>query len=309
MSSPAPLLRLALVAAACALAAPAPARAQDGRALTEAGTAVDQVQNQLKTAEDNLRIVETQWTQRPEPSDEEMLLRRFSDGEIQYLLGDAPGAAVLFYDVVSDPRFQRSPRIQDALYYLADSLYQMGNLLGARVYLKQLLALRGPRHAEALTRFLDVASRTNELEGIERYIDEMRGEDGRLTPELSYVYGKWLFRRKDLAAEDRMRRLEALFSAIADNPEAPYRLQSAYYLGVAYVQQKALDRAVAQFEKLLQLPANGPKEVKIKELGNLSWGGCTTRPAATTTRWTATRRSRGRARTSPTRSTRSPGAR
>jgi len=69
-----------------------------------------------------------------------------------------------------------------------------------------------------------------------------------------------------------MQRLEQTFSAIADNPEAPYRLQSSYYLGVAYTQAKSLDRAVAQFEKLLALPARGGKEVKIKELANLSLG-------------------------------------
>ncbi|HYV47042.1 MAG TPA: tetratricopeptide repeat protein [Myxococcaceae bacterium] len=258
----------ALMAAAVALIAPAAARAQ----VTEASVAVDQVQGQLKAAEDNLRIVETQWTMHPEPSDEETLLRRFSDGEIQYLLGDTLGASVLFYDVVSDPKFQSSPRMPDALFYLADSLYQSGNLLGARVYLKQLLAMQSAHHAEALSRFLDVAGRTNEFEGIEGYINEVRGAGGLLPPEIAYVYGKWLFRRRDLPPPERMQRLEQTFSAIAENPEAPYRLQSTYFLGVAYVQAKTLDRAVAQFEKLNQLPARGEKEVKIKELANLSLG-------------------------------------
>ena len=264
--------RAALVAGAFALLAPAGARAQDSRALTEASVAVDQVQGQLKAAEDNLRIVETQWTMHPEPSDEETLLRRFSDGEIQYLLGDTLGASVLFYDVVSDPKFQSSARMPDALFYLADSLYQSGNLLGSRVYLKQLLAMKSAHHAEALSRFLDVAGRTNEFEGIEGYINEVRGQAGALPPEIAYVYGKWLFRRRDLPPPERMQRLEQTFAAIADDPEAPYRLQSSYFLGVAYTQAKSLDRAVAQFQKLLSLPARGEKEVKIKELANLSLG-------------------------------------
>jgi tetratricopeptide (TPR) repeat protein len=271
-SSAAPPALLAAACAALAALAPGAARAQDGRVLSEAQVAVDQVQGQLKAAEDNLRIVETQWTQRPEPTDEEALLRRFSDGEIQYLLGDTLGAAVLFYDVVSDPKFQASPRLPDALFYLADSLYQSGNLLGSRVYLKQLLAMKSGHHAEALARFLDVAGRTNEFEGIEAYINEVRGASGTLPPEIAYVYGKWLFRRRDLPPAERMQRLEQTFSAIADNPEAPYRLQSTYFLGVAYVQARTLDRAVAQFEKLNQLPARGEKEVKIKELGQLSLG-------------------------------------
>src|SRR5438132_13545045 len=113
----------ALGAALLATAASVPVRARADN-VSEAGAAVDQVGAQLKNAEDNLRVVETQWSQRPEPTDEESVLRRFSDGEIQYLLADYQGASVLFYDVISDPKMQGSPRLQDALFYLADSLYQ-----------------------------------------------------------------------------------------------------------------------------------------------------------------------------------------
>src|SRR4051812_43048750 len=129
--------------------------------LSELATRLGQVRGQLKNAEDNLRFVETQYTQRPESTQAEAQERRFSDGEIQYLLGDYSHASVLFYDLVSDPLFrQQSPRYPDALNYLADALYRQGNLLGARLYLRQLLAISGTKHErEALGRFLEIAGK------------------------------------------------------------------------------------------------------------------------------------------------------
>lgn len=266
--------RLALLVLLPVLAAPASAQTdRRGRAsLTELSAQVEQVASQLKNAEDNIRLVETQYTQRPEPTVEEAMLRRFSDGEIQYLLGDYQGAAVLFYDVISDKRFQATPRYHDALFYLSDSLYQQGSLLGARVYLKELLSKRSSHHKEALARFLDVAGKLNEFSGIEDYLQELRGEGGALPPEITYVYGKWLFRRRDLPPKERLERVSAAFSVLANDPEAPFRLQATYYLGVAAVQARDYERAIAQLEKLLALPASGGKEVKIKELANLSLG-------------------------------------
>ena len=69
---------------------------------------LEQVEKQLQNADENIRFVETQFTRRPEPSAEEALERRLSDGEIQYLLGDWTAASVLFYDLVSDPDDGRS---------------------------------------------------------------------------------------------------------------------------------------------------------------------------------------------------------
>ncbi len=140
-SAPRALLYLAVIAVALAAR---PALAQEPKPLRASGEVVrqlEQVEKQLQNADENIRFVETQFTQRPEPSDEEAKRRRFSDGEIQYLLGDWTAASVLFYDLVSDPRFQGNPRYPDALFYLSDSLLQQQNYIGARLYLRELLAL------------------------------------------------------------------------------------------------------------------------------------------------------------------------
>ena len=90
------------------------------------------------------RVVETQYAGRADPSGQMVLERRFSDGEIQYLLQDWPTASVLFYDLLADKAFNANPKRPDALWYLADALYQQKSYGSARLYLKRAPRPRHP---------------------------------------------------------------------------------------------------------------------------------------------------------------------
>jgi tetratricopeptide (TPR) repeat protein len=242
--------------------------------VSELAAQVEDVNKQVKNASDNLRVVEKQYSQVAEPTDEAARNQRFSDGEINYLLGDYGNAAVLFYDLIASKEFQLNrARYADALFYLSDSLYQQKNYLGARLYLRQLLALRAGHYREALARYLEIAGRLNEFTGIDEYINQARGlSGGELPPELTYVYAKWLFRREDLAVEDRMARSQGAFSGLVQNPSAPFRLQSAYFIGVSWVKLKSYDKAIEQFKWVAAQPSRDEKEKQVKELANLSLG-------------------------------------
>ncbi|MFZ5470776.1 MAG: hypothetical protein ACOZIN_15200 [Myxococcota bacterium] len=255
-----------------AVVVPAVGIAQGGTAAPELASQLDQIASQLKTTEENLRFVETQYTERPEPTDDEARLRRFSDGEIQYLLGDYPNASVLFYDLVADNRFRHHPKYPDALFYLSDSLYQQKNYVGAKLYLRELLGLQAGHYKEALGRYLEIAGRLNEFAGIDEYIQQAKGLSGELPPELAYVYGKWMFKRADLPLQQRMKRAMEIFTPLASAAYGSTRLQSAYFIGVGYVKLGQLDLAIEQFRKITIASANGEREVKVKELANLSLG-------------------------------------
>jgi tetratricopeptide (TPR) repeat protein len=257
---------------ACALIASA-AGAQAGKAsLTELDRQVHEVDELIKQESDRLRIVETQYTERPEPTDEEARLRRFSDGEIQFLLGDYQGASVLFYDLVADSRFKSSPRYGDALFYLADALNQQKNYLGAKVYLRDLLKLKGSHYKEALIRYLELAGKLNDFTNIDEYINQARGLSGELPPEIAYVYGKWLFKRGDLPVDDRVKRATGIFRTIAANSASPYRLQAKYFIGVGEVKMKDLEAAAKTFTEIATGGAVNERETKVRELSNLSLG-------------------------------------
>ena len=156
---------------ALAFALTSSAFGQGKASVNELSGQVDEVAKQVKNASDNLRLVEKQYSQVDEPTEEAGRAQRFSDGEINYLLGDYSNAAVLFYDLIANKDFQAGPRYPDALFYLSDSLYQQKNYLGARLYLRQLLALRKGHYKEALARYLEIAGRLNEFNGIDEYIN------------------------------------------------------------------------------------------------------------------------------------------
>jgi tetratricopeptide (TPR) repeat protein len=250
------------------------AQAQRGKvSAAELQGQVEEVAKQIEVARNNIELVEKQYTLREETSDEAARLQRFSDGEIQYLLNDYSTAAVLFYDLVANKDFQKSPRFPDALFYLADSLYQQKNYLGSRLYLRQLLGLRAGHYKEALARYLEIAGRLNEFTGIDDYINQARGlSGGALPPELTYVYAKWMFRRQDLSPEERVNRSRPIFQVLAGDQAGPFHVQSAYFIGVGYVRLKQWDQALAQFLAVTQAAARDDKERQVKELAELSMG-------------------------------------
>jgi TolA-binding protein len=242
------------------------------RTTAQLAAQVEQVQAQAKNAEDNLQVVETHYVGQVEPTGEEALLRRFSDGEIQYLLGDYATASVLFYDLVGDKSFQKNAKYPDALYYLGDALYQQGNWGSARVYLRQLLTLESPRYREALGEYLDATSRLNDFSNIEPYIQRARGPNGELPPELAYIYGKWLFKRTDVPLAQRLQEAAEVFGKLAAQPDSHYRLQALYFLGVIEVERGNYDAALARFVEVAKNKPKDAKEQKVVELANLSQG-------------------------------------
>lgn len=239
----------------------------------ELAARVDELAKRVEIARNNIDLVERQYTQREEPSDEAGRLHRFSSAEIQYLLGDLTSAAVLFYDLVANKDFQASPRYADALFYLADSLYQQKNDLGARLYLRQLLSLRGAHYKEGLARYLEIAGRLNEFAGIDEYINQARGlAGGQLPPELTYVYAKWLFRRQDLPVAERVGRAQAVFATLTEDETGPFSDQSAFFIGVGYVRLKEWDKAIEAFKKVAARETRNEKVREVQELAQLSMG-------------------------------------
>ena len=256
-----------------ALLAAAPALGQSKGSIDELAAQVEQVAKHIENARNNIDLVEKQYTLREEMSDEVLRLQRFSDGEIQYLLGDYGNASVLFYDLVANKDFQTSNKYDDALFYLADSLYQLKNYLGARLYLKQLLALKAGHYKEALARYLEIAGRLNEFVGIDDYITQARGlSGGELPPELTYVYAKWLFRREDLPVKERIARAQGIFAGLANAQTGPFKFQSAYYIGVGSVRVREWDKAIEQFKAVTQLTPRDDKDKKVLELAYMSLG-------------------------------------
>lgn len=253
---------LALVAVAT------PALAAEVRISASTAAKLDQVSAQLRNASENLGVVETQYATRADPSNELVLERRFSDGEIQYLLQDWPTASVLFYDLLADKAFDNNPKRPDALWYLSDALYQQQSYGSARLYLRELLQQDTPRYREALSRYLDVTSKLNDWGDLEPYLAKARGPDGKLPPDIQYVYAKWLTRRTDLPAETRRQRAADAFLPLTAQGSR-FRLPSLYFLGVLRVQAQDYAGAMERFSEVIATQPADDREKRIVELGHL----------------------------------------
>ncbi len=228
------------------------------------------LEHQLEAAEGALRALEAEHSQRPEPTAAQARARRFSDGEFLSLLGHHAAASVLFYDLVSEPAFRESPQYDEALYLLADALYSQGNLIGARVYLRELLARETPRFREVLARYLESSARLDLAHDVDAYVEQARRRTGTLAPEVAYAWGKSLFLRTGTPLAERLARARAVFAPLAADARSPVQLPSAYFLGVCHVQAGQLEEAVSRFRATAALPVHGERDARVRELAHLA---------------------------------------
>ena len=262
-------MRLSTAAALLAVVAvETPALATEVHVSASTAAKLDQVSTQLRNASENLGVVETQYATRSDPTGEMVLERRFSDGEIQYLLQDWATASVLFYDLLADKAFDHNPKRPDALWYLSDALYQQKSYGSARLYLRELLQQDTPRYREALSLYLDVTSKLDDWGNIEPYLAKARGPDGQLPPDIQYVYAKWLLRRTDLPAEERRRLAAEAFLPLTAQGNR-FRLPSLYFLAVLRVQAQDYAGAMERFAEVNATKPADDREQRIVEMGHL----------------------------------------
>lgn len=273
---PRSLWRLSALVASAGLWLAAPARAETaapsaGEATATAKTRLDGIESELKEAEDRLGFVERQYVDTKDQSDAQLRQVRFAKGSAAFADGDWNTAAVLFYDLVGNATFKADPSYDDAVYFLAESLYQQQNFLGARTYFRELLNLHRSHYRQAVERYLEVAGRLNDFSELAQFVDAVRDPQGHLPPEVAYVYGKWLFKRSDLSAADRAAKATEALKPLVDVPSND-RLPALYLLGVLQVQLGNYDEAGELFGRLVKLPARNDRDKTIIELGHLARG-------------------------------------
>src|SRR5690349_14429362 len=93
------------------------ARAEEA-SMTQLSAEIEQVAGQVQNARADINLVEKQYSQREEPSDEAARMARYADAELQHALENYTGAATLFYDLVADKDFHKSKMYGEALFYL-----------------------------------------------------------------------------------------------------------------------------------------------------------------------------------------------
>lgn len=261
------------VATAALLAALLPA--SRARAAGEAGQLL-RLEKLLDKVGEQTRFVANEYGQRGEPPEAEQVRKRYSDAQIQYLLGDYSTAAALLGDVVENPFFAQDPAYPDAVFFLADSLYRTADYFEARRYYRLIFDKRQPRAGEALLKLIDISDKVNDYSGIDEYFNYLRSNNQSLKPEMAYVYAKWVARRPDL--DDTMRVQRAMESFAVIPRDSGFGMQALYFTGVLQVQKGDLGAALATFVAVAKdLSARDGKNIseknaKVRDLANLAIG-------------------------------------
>ena len=124
---------------------------------------------------------------------------RLTDGELYYRLQDYLRASIIFTNIVETYPTSRS--FPDALYYLGESLYQAGDLLGARTRFRSLLERAdqpgmGPYLQRTLGRLIEIAIRIRDFDGVEGYFQQLsRLPSTEVEATNAYYRAKYLYNR------------------------------------------------------------------------------------------------------------------
>lgn len=220
-----------------------------------AGTQIDSIDSDLGRLESS--VLEAEFISSKFSAEE-----RLGDARIAHGLGQYDRASYLFLDVVSRTTPGSFPGYREALYLLADSLYQQRNYIGARTYLKQLRVLgAGEYYQEGLGKLLEVAYATNNYDGIENIYNELGSSN---KPGLAYLRAKTLYEqeRYDDAAQ--------AFTQASKDKEFTYK--GTYFAGVSLVEAGKLDEATERFAKIASRLPERVDDYHIYNLGHMALG-------------------------------------
>lgn len=232
-----------------------PAHATDPRAL---GVSLDALVAELQRVEEayrgNLRL------EKSVDFDE-----RTAQAAVFFELKMWEEAATALYGVIL-PEQRTRPGYAEALYQLAESLFQLGNYGGAGVYFGELVRRpEGARRRVAMERLVAIADVTADYAALDRhYQSYLQQAGGKAPSDILYLRGKSLFlvgRVKESAAS-----LEVI------PPGDEYYLRARYLLAAGQVRDNDLEAALAAFDAVTSNKPVAPEDKAVLELAHIARG-------------------------------------
>lgn len=194
---------------------------------------------------------------------------RLIEAQVAFGVGDYDTSSVLLYEVVSkNAATPGATGVDVGVYYLAESLYQQGDLAAARTYFARVVDEIGAAsryYQAALERLVELAILLDEHEGIEARLTalgQVAAAGGR--PSATYVRGKY--------AASRGQHDDAL-ALLAQVPAgSTYDFQAQYVTGTVYVAKGDLPRAIEAFTALAARKPSRAADRRVIELSFMALG-------------------------------------
>src|SRR5678816_767584 len=97
--------------------------------------------------------------------------RRTIDAEVNFGVGNYDDAAIVLYDVVE--KYPNHAVYDEALYYLAESLFMKGDFVASRNFFSKLVKERGTQskyYQQGLERLIELTLKLNDAENIDEWL-------------------------------------------------------------------------------------------------------------------------------------------
>ncbi len=192
------------------------------------------------------------------------LQSRINDGLVYYQLKEYDRASLLLMEVVQNPDNQSYAGYKDAVFYLAESLYQLKNPIAAtQFYLLVLEKNYRQYYRESLIRLIEISYASGHFEDIDKYFAKLLAIPGASSdPEVLYLRAKSQYFR------DRFDEAMADFHKVPQGSD--YYCKSLYFLGVIHVRRANYKDALESFEGVAACA--GDRDEALSELAHLALG-------------------------------------
>jgi hypothetical protein len=197
--------------------------------------------------------------------------KQLSEGQIHFYLKDYMRASIILLAIVQEKSFANSTQWLEAVYYLAESLMENQNVVGAKKYYQKLLKQGTLYLEETILRLMQIAAQNKQHSEMEHlfqratYLPHNQKRD-----QIYYIYAKHLHE------QGKFIQAQQLFRQITTSPEDHAR--ALYFMAVIDLQtqnrKQSLPTAINQLkESLKQIPKpNKPQIQTLHDILLLSLG-------------------------------------
>ncbi|HUH04903.1 MAG TPA: tetratricopeptide repeat protein, partial [Kofleriaceae bacterium] len=192
--------------------------------------------------------------------------RRLVDAQVAFGVGNYDDAAVMLYDYVA--KYPTSRSYDQALYYLAESLFLKGDLYASRTYYMKLVQDVGTRskfYQQGLERLIELSLKLRDDDDVQDWLDALdKVPSGQQRDSVPYVRGKFAYFSGNY--DEAM----TFFKRVKSTSQ--YGFQARYFYAGAQVAKGDLIGALRTYQGLLRAPPRNDDEKKVIELTHLAMG-------------------------------------
>ena len=226
------------------------------------------IEGEVGTLDTSAADLERKYKAAPAETFQHSVQRRLMDAMLLYEFKSYDKAVVLFAELVRIPEFKSNRDYWQVVFYLAESLYKLGNRNSAATYFGSIVDGNVPALAQpALGYLLDIAMSTRNFALLNRYYRVLDAiPAAQRSSALVYEYGKALYFQgglDDAAVE---------FSRL--QPGDPYRARAQYYVGVIRSRKGDFANALSAFRGALEAAkgSDADEDRAVRDMANLGLG-------------------------------------